>query len=223
MKSHENPLYNCKECVLKFASKRNLMSHMCSSHGYGKDPFNCEKCDLKFVKKSNLKHHMRVTHDYNVREYVSVKKARTIPTLSRKARKETEALGVFKTIMIEPEEETMFDITTFFEATREELREILEKTVEEKQAIKWYLLIKVLLEKSSLEGEMEVIETYFRGDTYRQFTIDSIEENLEESHQKIVKLFEKFLQRGSGWQLKEIQYYELKTAKYAPLSVSSKK
>lgn len=218
MKSHENLPYHCIECELKFASKQNLMRHMRSSHG--NRLYNCEECDSKFKKKSNLKHHMRVSH-IKPAKFVSVKKKRSTPQSSRKARKVTESLGVFKTVLIEPEKETMFDLTLFYEASRNELREILEEIVEEKQAIKWHLLIKVILERGIVEGEEEFLATYFHGDTYPQFTIDSIEENLEQSQQKIIKSFEKFIRMGSGWQLKEIKYYELKTAKYSPLRVAS--
>lgn len=97
---------------------------------------------------------MRVSHN-NAIEFISVKKKRSTLQPSREAsRNETEVLGVFKTILIEPEEEKMFDLTIFYEATRNELWKILEDTVQERQAFKCYLRVKVVLEKSFGEGEL---------------------------------------------------------------------
>lgn len=76
----------------------------------------------------------------------------------------TETLGIFKTVLIELDQKTMFDLALFYGARRNELRGILEEIVEEKQIIKWHLLIKVILEKGVILGE-EV--TYFN---YSLFT-----------------------------------------------------
>lgn len=74
---------------------------------------------------------MRVSHNI-AREFVSVKKRTSLQSI-RKSREGTEALGVFQTVMEEPDEVTMFDLTMFYQATRKELREILQEIVEEKQ------------------------------------------------------------------------------------------
>lgn len=94
----------------------------------------------------------------------------------------------------------------FFDSSRNELIHTLEDVLEEYHAIKWRLIIKVLLEKTSPEGDIEVISTYFWSDTYTDYTIDTIEDNLAHAHQKILASFEKFLQKGSGWVLREVQH-----------------
>lgn len=76
----------------------------------------------------------------------------------------------------------------------------------------WHLLIKVILEKSFIEGREEFLVAHFHGDIYPQFNHQYIvEENLELSQQRIIQSFGKFIRLGSGWQSEELKYYELKT------------
>ena len=81
--------------------------------------------------------------------------------------------------------------------------------------------MKVVLEKKSVDGNVEILSTYFHSNTYAEFTIDEIPDHLEQAHSKINRSFEAFLERGSGWTPKEILFAELKMAKYNPLRVSS--
>lgn len=110
---------------------------------------------------------------------------------------------------MEPEEETQFHITIFFNSIRGELGNLLDEVVEEKKAIKWHFLPKVVLEKTPVEGEEEIFATYFHSKMYAEYTIDLIEDHLDEARSKIIHSFEKILQRGSGWTIKEIAYFEL--------------
>ena len=52
-------------------------------------------------------------------------------------------------------------------------------------------------------------------------TIDTISSQLDEAFGKIINSFEKFLERGSGFVLKEINEMQLDVAKYNPLRGSS--
>lgn len=94
----------------------------------------------------------------------------------------TNALDVFRTVYVEPEEDTQFDVTIFFNSIRDELRKLIEEAIEKRKAIKWHLLIKVNQEKTSADREEEIITRYFHSDAVPEFTIDNLEEHLEETH-----------------------------------------
>lgn len=113
---------------------------------------------------------------------------------------------------LEPEEDSRFDISVFFNSFREELKNLLEEAIKKKSAIKWHLLL-VSLEKISIEGEAEVLTTYFYSVSNAEFTIDNLDDHLEEVYVKRIRNFEKFFQSRSGWILKEMLHFELKMGK----------
>lgn len=137
------------------------------------------------------------------------------------SRRRTNALDVFRTVYLEDEEDTQYDVIIFFSSTRYEFRNLIEEAIEEKKTIKKHLLLKVNLEKISAEGEEEISTRYFHSDTVPELTIENIEEYLEKAHSKIIKSLEKYTARGYGWRLKEIIYFEHKLAKQDYLRGSS--
>lgn len=78
---------------------------------------------------------------------------------------------------LELEKDSRFDISVFFNSFSEELKTLLEEAMEENSAVKWHLLLKLDLEKISVEGE-EVLMTYFHSETFVEFTIDNLEDHL---------------------------------------------
>ena len=75
--------------------------------------------------------------------------------------------------------------------------------------------------KKSINKEDETIKCYFNSCMHIQLTIDTISSQLDEAFGKIINSFEKFLERGSGFVLKEINEMQLDVAKYNPLRGSS--
>ena len=184
--------------------------------------YQCRECTEKFSSKETLKQHAQIQHT-NSLALVSVKRRRVQPPQQKVSisRQQTKALNIFKTVYIQPDENNCHDLRVFFDAIKPELVERIENDVEEKEAIKWQLVIKVTLERKSSNNEVETIQSYFNTFNYIQLTIDNISSQLDSGFVKIIKSFEKFLSRGSGWTLREINELQLKTAKYAPLAGSS--
>ena len=70
-----------------------------------------------------------------------------------------DSLDVFRTVQLEPEEDTRFDVSVSFDSVRDGLQDYVEVKIEEKNAIKWHVHAKVILEKKSVEGDVEILST----------------------------------------------------------------
>nr|XP_015922599.2 uncharacterized protein LOC107451117 [Parasteatoda tepidariorum] len=87
--------------------------------------------------------------------------------------------------------------------------------------IKWYLCLKALFSRRGHNEEREIATSFFRSCNVVSLNCDSLREQINCAFAKIISSFDEFIDRGSGWVLEEVNYLELNTSKYIPLSGSS--
>lgn len=174
---------------------------------------SCPVCDETFSTNYNLKLHRKTHHDNNIS---TTKKQKTLPK-----RKFKRALNVFASTLIHPEEEFAFDFESFKNSIKTNIQTTLHDEISSQGAIKWYGIVKIQFEKTTVDGDYETLEAYFRSHVHTQLTPDNLEENLGEAFCKISENIDMFLKTGSGWVLKKIIHFELCVMKYTPLRGSS--
>ena len=130
MKSHEEEPqhFSCEICKQNFTRQDNLSHHL-KVHSNPK--YSCRECEEKFSSKYNLMHHQK-THHVQTKPLVSVKKSRPSSSSTIRTREQLDSLNVFRSIVLEPEDDTRFDLTIFFNSIRNELQVYLEREMEEK-------------------------------------------------------------------------------------------
>ncbi|CAG2232690.1 unnamed protein product [Mytilus edulis] len=87
--------------------------------------------------------------------------------------------------------------------------------------IKWYLNVRVEMERNIDDGRKEKVAPYFRSKTYTALANDENDHNLNEAFQKMNASLEEFIHKGSDWVVKKIISLEVNTVKYSPIAGSS--
>jgi len=87
--------------------------------------------------------------------------------------------------------------------------------------VKWYLNVRVEMERNIENGRKEKVTPHFRSKTYIALENDDNEHHLNEAFQKMNASLEDFIHKGSDWVVSKIVSLEVKTVKYAPISGSS--
>ena len=206
--SHGNTTFTCEICNKQFTRKDNMIAHRRIHERPG---IPCTECSESFSSLFNLNQHKRTQHQ----NPPIIKKRKSVqPRRSR-------ALNVFSSTYFHPEEESSVDISIFQKSITSKLANTLQSEILEQGAIKWYTVLKILFEKKTVNGDIETIDGYFKSNVKTQLSNQLLEENIEEAFTKMKKSVEEFLQRGSGWTIKEIRHLELCCAKYHPLRASS--
>lgn len=210
-KNHKYPKqYNCELCNTIFLRKYDLLKHK-KIHSIPKQ-YKCYKCSNVFNNKSKLLHHLRTLHSVPTKRRNSSLKGMLYEKV--KHFKRENALNVFTKTTINSNENNDKDFHIFFNSIRSDVLNELSYQMEEKRRLKWYATVQVVVNKMSQEGGLETVTPYFHSKTILQLVNDNLSTHIDDAFAKINNSFEKFIQRGSGWTLEKILYFEVSTAKY---------
>lgn len=177
--------------------------------------FACDQCQKFFTSDFNLRKHQRVHH-----EIASSPKQRRV-SKSIKPSHSKPVLNVFTSVFFRPQEEDVYDVNRFQQAVQSEVHSLILDLIHSQGPHKWYLVLKVQFEKTSVDGEEESIDAYFKSHMYTQLSAENLKENYETAFSKILKSIKEYIKKGSGWRLSKIHHLENCIAKYHPLHGSS--
>ena len=102
-----------------------------------------------------------------------------------------------------------------------DLKPILEKEVVEKRGIKWYVCLKVVFMKAVEPQIVTIPPAYFNTEPLVGFITTNYDLQLHHTFDTLVHMVDEFVQRGSGWVIKEFVDIEANILKYDPLLACS--
>ncbi|CAG2256166.1 unnamed protein product [Mytilus edulis] len=125
-------------------------------------------------------------------------------------------------IEIIPEGNEKYDLLQFFSNVKGDIQQIVESRKKYMRDIKWYLNVKVEMERDIQDGQTETVIPSFRSRNYVSlFNDNHLEHNLNEAYQKMHRSLEEYINRGSNWIIRKVVHLEARTVKYAPINGSS--
>ena len=101
------------------------------------------------------------------------------------------------------------------------VKKLLEEQLAVKNALRWYLSVKVRFVKVNTGAEVVTVEPHFTGQCQQLLNAFEIDRELEESIDKIKSDFEAFIRNGSGWVLDKVLKVFVNIGEYRPLKGSS--
>ena len=114
------------------------------------------------------------------------------------------------------------DPREFLEGMRQRIREKLTEAIFALDGFKFQLALKVSLRKQGADGTEEFTDPVLRQKQKAHFfQASEIKATLDEAIFHLLKLLEKWTQRGSGWVVDQVQTLWLDIARYQPLRGSS--
>ena len=211
MKLHDTVnAYTCKDCNKSFSRVDNLKTHMMM---HRQPQYNCNECEEKFSFFRELENHKKDQH-------IKRKAQDDVAPLSKRSRKGA-ILNTFSEYTLIPDEENRCDFILCFKKLNDEIIQIIQAEIAEKRAVKWRIVVKAQLSRTSRDGGIEVIQRYFSSKNRTQLIADDITENLELIKLNVINSFENFIQNGSNWVLDHIESLQVPSAKYTPFTGSS--
>ncbi|CAC5368819.1 unnamed protein product [Mytilus coruscus] len=200
--SNSNTKFTCKHCGVPFDTYELLFKHAIDNH-----PLNGQQGGEARNENDFAIHNQAPTVDTSNKNNRYVRKG---------------ALGdnVYQTTII-PEKGEKYDILGFFTETKNEVDNELVMRRDKIRDIKWYLNVRVEMERNIDGGRKEKVAPYFRSKTYTALANDENDHNLNEAFQKMNASLEEFIHKGSDWVVKKIISLEVNTVKYSPIAGSS--
>ncbi|GBO09515.1 hypothetical protein AVEN_204369-1 [Araneus ventricosus] len=169
----------------------------------------------------NLNQHVRASHPEIKLTSVKRGTASTPEGNSKRVRREGGALNTFTSTFFQPTENSKKDFLLFFDEITPQLKEKIEEEIQEKGAVKWYVVVKAVFKRESEDGGKERVTPYFRSNVQIELVSDTVGDHVPVSFSKILEAVDEFIRCGSGWILDKIVHFELCVAKYQPLRSSS--
>lgn len=203
--SNYNTKFVCKHCGLPFETYELLFQHVVDNH-----PLNGQQGGEAKIDRKND------DEQGNGQNSTKIK----VNKFARYVRKGAINDNVNQTIIF-PEREEKYDILGFFAETKIEVQHELKARREKIRDIKWYLNVRVEMERNIDDGRKEKVTPHFRSKAYTSLENDDNEHNLNDAFQKMNASLEEFIHKGSNWVVKKIICLEVNSLKYSPIAGSS--
>ena len=104
------------------------------------------------------------------------------------------------------------------EASKSSVKDFFSDLLNETRGFKYQIIVKVLLKKYKVNGEIEFAPVYFNSVTK---TVINHRFKLENSFQEILYMIDVWINEGSGWIVESIESQYINISTYRPLSRSS--
>jgi len=217
---HGNEVFKCEQCNYTNARKDILKRHIRSKHL--EKSIKCEECDFVTDRKGPLKRHIQAIHTLkkcNECEYTS------LSLHNMKKHKKTQHASDNATVE-SAFNRTLYDKTWRVKGNKDPLdvlgiykskirNEIIDY-IEEKEATKWYIGMKVSMHKMDKEGNiLEQVTPGFTSNPTISSNLMNFELLYDEHHDKIINDFVSFNANGSGWILKRVYSISLHMMQYS--------
>lgn len=182
----------CEVCGKTFRNKYHFNRHV--KQHTGEKKFACRKCGRYFARDDNRKRHELTC----IRETPVVEQPPIVvepPLAEAEVEPQQEALNTFSVFTIEPSPDNQFDLITFLNHTRGQLRDILIRELEERKGVKFYIVVKVLFSRQTELGEIEYAEPFFRSRVEVLLSEDGLDDKIDTACNKILSSFDEYIKR----------------------------
>lgn len=115
--------------------------------------------------------------------------------------------GNLKIMQMKPRQNEKFDLTLFLQETKANVLKHLEKELNEKKGVKWFISAQVEMVKYNIDLEDTFAEPHFRSNCQRLLHLQDLPEQYLNCVDKIKESFETYQREGSGWQLKQVRKF----------------
>ncbi|KAL9951227.1 hypothetical protein ACROYT_G043851 [Oculina patagonica] len=129
--------------------------------------------------------------------------------------------GNLNIFQMKPRINEKYDLSIFLQGKKANVSRNLQRELELKKGVKWFICVHVKMIKYRPEGEDEISTPHFRSNCERLLHLTDLSDQYHESVEKIKESFQAYQREGSGWQLKEVLKLDLGVAVYTPLHGSS--
>ena len=196
-------IHNCLECSSKFKQKFNLTRHIKSLHT--QDKLQCNQCDYSSGRKDVLEKHKRRKHtikkcdECDFTTYKNIELASHVMSVhppddyTEKSAFNRKFVNI--TFKIKDETSPMETLQNY----RGKVKKILKHELQEKEMLKSYITIKIIMSKVDQEGENIERDARFNGQTICLLNEEDIDEFYDESTNDILEDFAEFNENGSSW------------------------
>ncbi|XP_020917577.1 uncharacterized protein LOC110254870 [Exaiptasia diaphana] len=224
-------LFQCERCPQTFTFLGNLKRHE-KIHSQEKR-FECQHCSHKFYRKDKLKEHQDVCKrkDKGKRHLEDGAESTNVGESSIKRQKIEDSNtydhrnsaieGTLQKFQYKPRTEEKYDLSLTLKGKKSHLHRQLNKQLEAKKGIKWFVSVKAQLFKSNKDGEEIISEPHFRSLCMTSTNPYEIEGQLNEVNGKIISALMAYQKEGSGWTLSQVLQVNLNVAQYSPIKGSS--
>ena len=186
-------------CGINFTRKANFQRHISSKHKTASPIFRClvEGCSKRFSKTSTLNEHQK-SHIFNSDIFYLQTQAFNNTTLV--LRKELEETGVED-----------FDFITSEDGVNE-LRSIINSEVVKKNALTFSIALTINFIKYGIDGDISAKASpcFLSSPHYlNSVSTYNVKEILISCVHQVQKRYDDFVDKGSGWSLHSLKYYDL--------------
>ncbi|XP_050340230.1 uncharacterized protein LOC126766507 [Bactrocera neohumeralis] len=204
-------MYPCSFCEKSYTHKRSLEKHITIKHQESKkEKTFCEQCKIQ-VKENLWVAHVRTNmHKKNCMFSVNSNN-NNIKCINSMFTNRIE------TYVIENNQPNDLIVENFFEKHLNELSELLQKSIEKHESIKFnfelfckYIQIKENIEEFAIMSHQTVMTEAFMEN-------NNVIDIIKEKFAKLIEKINTFQERDSGWSLSEIIHLEVNINKYQPI------
>ena len=217
--THGNEIYNCDQCDFKCKRKDHLYRHIRNKHL--EKNIRCEECEFVTDRKGVLKRHIHAKHtlkkcnecDYTSLSQLDIKKHKNNQHAPDNATVESAFNKTLynKTWKVRGNKDPLDVLGIYKPKIRNEIRDYID----EKEAVKWYIGMKVKMVKTDKDGE-KYEEAYpgFTSNHKISGTLLNFDSEYSTNQEKIVNDFVEFNANGSGWILERVNSVSLHMVQY---------
>ena len=217
--THGNEIYKCEQCDFNSKRKDILYQHIRSKHM--EKNIRCEECEFVTDRKGVLKRHVQAKHTLkkcNECEYSSLslhdmKKHKNNQHAPDNATVESAFNHTIysKTWKVRGNKDPLDVLGIYKPKIRNEIRDYID----EKEAVKWYIGMKVKMVKTDKDGE-KYEEAYpgFTSNHKISGTLMNFDSEYSTNQEKIVNDFIEFNANGSRWILERVNSVSLHMVQY---------
>ena len=206
--------HKCNQCNAEFKEGFNLNKHINSVHA--KEQFACEHCAQIFNRKDNLMRHLPV--------HKKVKKIKAVPQkyeLFDEPSDSKKSCFGDKIYTKSWKNRGQHDPVKVLVHYKPKVERTIAYHLEKHGPLKFYVTLKITLQKEHKDGTMEEATDYFRSKARTVLDSSEFEDIYKEGINTIWNLFDEWVKNGSGWTIKNVNTFDLDVCKYKPARGSS--
>ena len=211
----ESNMYSCSQCSSKFKQSFKLTRHIKSVHT--QDEFQCDQCASSFGRRDDLEKHKRRKHTVKKCDECDFTTYKNGELANHKLRMHPPDDYIEKTAFNRKLVNIKFKINDetspleVFDIYRGKVKKILKRELEEKNMVKSYITMKIIISKFDQEGENIETDAGFNGGTRRLLNEEDIDE-FYESRNDILEDMQTFNENGCGWTFEKVVDLQLNNA-----------
>ena len=206
---HENELFKCEQCDYTNIRKDNLHRHIRSKHM--EKNLKCDECNFVTDRKGALNRHVHAKHilkKCNECEYTTLSKHDMKKHKDNQHKPDNfQEKSFFNKLMYQKTWKVrgVHDPLSSVQAYKPKIRNKICDYIAEKEAVKWYIGMKVSMHKYDKDGNMyEEAHPGFTSNPNISSTLMNFDLVYNEHQEKIVNDFVAFNANGSGWVLDRV-------------------